>query len=73
MCLHLHSADVCRKFLYEPAPKGPVQRLQNYVVNREPGLVHTLMRNFTWHENVLFYQELGEVKNKQRKHKHGGI
>ena len=68
VCLYLYHPDVCTKFLYKPVDgasyfgtRGDAfDALLNYVVRQEPGLVRTLMRNFWWHSNTLWKDQLAQ-------------
>jgi pimeloyl-ACP methyl ester carboxylesterase len=57
VCLLLSRATVCYNFLYAKRT-GLINILTGFFVCQEAGLVSTLMRNFTWFENTLFFQEL---------------
>ena len=54
----LHHAGLSRNFLYDPFEDGRV-----YLVNREPHLAHTLMRQFDWKDFILWPEDLHGLNN----------
>jgi len=57
VALLLHRSQTCRNFLYHEA-SSPLAQFMRYFICEEPGLVSLFMRNFTWFENNLMFQDL---------------
>lgn len=63
--LYLHRPGACKSFLYEKdMTQGFARDFYSYLFNRDPGIVHTLMRNFNWSTNTLWLSELLRLKSK---------
>mmetsp|Transcript_132606 Transcript_132606/g.296538 ORF Transcript_132606/g.296538 Transcript_132606/m.296538 type:complete len:715 (+) Transcript_132606:80-2224(+) len=57
VCFLLIKPDVCYNFMYR-TPADPTQLLINYFLAKELYIAHSLSRNFFWHQNVLWPDEL---------------
>ncbi|GAA5984768.1 hypothetical protein JCM5350_004232 [Sporobolomyces pararoseus] len=53
---------VCYNFLYSK-PKTPIEYLMRYFVSRELGIAVMLSRTFEWTSNLLFPQEIPNLKD----------
>lgn len=57
VCFLLVKPDVCYNFMYR-RPADPTQLLINYFLAKELYIAHSLSRNFFWHQNQLWPEEL---------------
>ncbi|CAE8642512.1 unnamed protein product [Polarella glacialis] len=57
VCFLLVKPDVCYNFMYRK-PNSPTQLLINYFLAKELYIAHSLSRNFFWHQNQLWPEEL---------------
>lgn len=57
VCFLLVKPDVCYNFMYR-RPSDPTQLLINYFLAKELYIAHSLSRNFFWHQNQLWPEEL---------------
>ncbi|CAJ1417026.1 unnamed protein product [Effrenium voratum] len=57
VCFLLIKPDVCYNFMYRQ-PQTATQLLMHYFVARELFIAHSLSRNFFWHQNLLWPEEL---------------
>jgi len=57
VCFLLVKPDVCYNFMYR-RPTDPTQLLINYFLAKELYIAHSLSRNFFWHQNQLWPEEL---------------
>lgn len=57
VCFLLIKPDVCYNFMYRQ-PNTPTQLLINYFLARELYIAHSLSRNFFWHQNQLWPEEV---------------
>jgi len=57
VCFLLIKPDVCYNFMYRK-PATPTQLLIHYFLARELFIAHSLSRNFFWHQNQLWPEEL---------------
>jgi len=57
VCFLLVKPDVCYNFMYRK-PTDPTQLLINYFLAKELYIAHSLSRNFFWHQNLLWPEQL---------------
>eukprot|EP00927_Polykrikos_kofoidii_P036501 TRINITY_DN30823_c0_g1_i1.p1 TRINITY_DN30823_c0_g1~~TRINITY_DN30823_c0_g1_i1.p1 ORF type:complete len:886 (-),score=137.94 TRINITY_DN30823_c0_g1_i1:55-2712(-) len=57
VCFLLCKPDVCFNFMYRK-PSEPTQLLINYFLAKELYIAHSLSRNFIWHHNLLWPEDL---------------
>lgn len=60
VCVGVHRATLCRRFLYEPSSGGErsvAVRIREWLIHRDPRIVGTLMRGFFWFENALWLDD----------------
>lgn len=58
VCLMLHHSRVLWNFLYARPPVNLVGQLVQWVVLRDPNVSFRLRRNFTWYQNILFFDAI---------------
>lgn len=61
MCFMLHLSRTTFSFCYEPCSLLPLSKLVTYVVRSEFGMNVCMRRNFHWHQNCLFLDDLYEI------------
>lgn len=64
ICVGLHKASLCHKFVYDPPRDSIRNALQSHVINGGIKLVYVLMRTFWWWENVLTPSDIERISLK---------